>query len=635
MNAPQQEGRSGLRHLISKFGRVIAYGTLPLVLSIPLFLGMAKAQTQTTPETQHTQLQIPDAETQQEIDECMGCHSVEAESGPVVDISHLSKSPHAAFGCKSCHSSITEAPHTEEMLKELPNCADCHSDISEAFQASVHARPDKVAGDHPTCITCHGGGDPHSVKLYSTWTREDKVDVCSDCHRDKARMARYGPNVEAVSSYEHSFHGRALLKYDSKDTAICIDCHGSHGVMSHTDPKSTVSAQGAIKTCGTCHPGSGKNFAISGANHMDMTIHNEPVLMGVLAFFRVLVVGMASFLMLGVILDLKRSLFSKTPPKTGRLVGAMVSFGFLSLCAAISQATFGWPGGQFSTILGIALLLGSILVYKWMKRGEPKPKNLFDRHSNSVRVQHTLLVISFVTLIITGMPVRNPESETLRVIYIALGGLEVGRTLHRIAGVLLIAVFLYHIGELFVKWARAGFKMTSWTMLPMKKDIHDFITETRSYITGEELKLEYGRFHFREKLDYFAEYWGVPLMAITGLILWFPVQFGNALPPIVIPIAFIAHSYEAVLAFIAILTWHLYNSYFNLNHFALNGPWNIGILPYEAMEHKHPLELKAALENGTSNGEEEVEPTLEPEPAKEPAPEIQSDAEEPPKPEEK
>ncbi|MBS1704994.1 MAG: cytochrome b/b6 domain-containing protein [Armatimonadetes bacterium] len=586
-------------------GRIcVTLGTLAIV-SVPLFYGIAKAQSVTEPPVEHAQLTAPDKETQEQIDECMGCHAPEAESGPPVKVEHLLKSPHASLGCRTCHSGITEVPHTEEMVKELPKCADCHPDEEEKYLASVHNRPDKVKGDHPRCVTCHGGGDPHSVKLYATWTRQDKVEVCSKCHADKVRMGRYGPKVEAVSSYDNSFHGRALLKYGSQKTAICVDCHGTHGVLQPSDPNSSTSTGRVSETCGKCHPGAGTNFAISGSNHMDLTIHEQPILSGVLLFFKLLVGGMATFLMMGVVLDLKRSLFGKHPPKSGRLIGTIVSFGFMSLVVAIAQAAFGWPGGKYSTILGISLLVVSVIIHKVQSRKlGPKPKEVYDRYHRSIRIQHMVLVIAFTLLILTGMPVRNPETDSLRRIYLALGGLEVGRAVHHAAGVALIGVFLFHVGELLWKWKSHGFKFSSWSMLPNKQDVLDFFEESKSYVLGKEPEVSYGRFHFREKLDYFAEYWGVPLMVITGLILWFPVFFGNFLPPIAIPIAFIAHSYEAVLAFIAILTWHLYNSYFNPNHFALANPWSIGLMSHENMEHKHPLELEQALSQGPASPED-------------------------------
>lgn len=594
--------------------RLIAYFTGLIVVSLPLVAALSMAQSSDEEPSQHTSLQKPDEETQKQIDECMGCHAPDAQGGPAVQVDHLMKSPHAALGCTTCHSGITETPHTPEMVKTLPVCADCHPTQSEEFDTSVHARRDKEKGDHPRCVTCHGGGDPHSVKLYSTWARKDKVAVCTNCHKDLEKMEKYGPNVGAVSSYNASFHGRALLKFGSQHTAICVDCHGSHAVKKSSDPTASTHKENVTKTCAKCHPGATKAFSVSGSSHMNLTIERDPILSGVLVFFKVLVTFMASFLVLGVLLDLRRSIFGKVPPRAGRLVGVLVSLGFLSIVVAIAQATFGIDGGRISVMVGGGLLLLSVIVHKTnQKRLGIKPEKHHDRFSTSLRVQHVLLVISFTTLILTGIPVRNPETETFRQMYMAIGGLEVGRYAHRIAGVLMISVFLFHILELLWKWKKAGFKFSSWTMLPNLQDAKDFIAETRLHMGHKVDPPEFGRFHFKGKMDYFAEYWGVPLMGITGLMLWFPVWFGSFLPPIAIPIAFIAHSYEAVLAFIAILTWHLYNSYFNPNHFAASTPWSIGILTHEDMEHVHPKEFKEIMAAKDDLGDPEVGFLEEPE----------------------
>jgi len=514
------------------------------------------------------------------------------------------------------------------MVETPPACADCHSAASEAFETSVHAMKDKEKGDHPTCVTCHSEGDPHSVKLYSTWTRKDKVAACTTCHQDLEKMEKYGPHVGAVTSYNDSFHGRALLKFGSQETAICVDCHGSHAVLKSSNPSAMTHESKVTETCAKCHPGATKAFSTSGSSHMNLTIERDPVLTGVLLFFKGLVGFMCSFLVLGVFLDLRRSVFGKEPPRCGRFVGVLMSLGYFGIVAAIVQTSFGFGGGEVSALVGVGLLLVSVTAHKInQKKQGIKKERFYDRFGSSLRVQHLLLVISFVTLVITGFPIRNPENETFHQLYQAIGGLEVGRYAHRVAGAILIGLFVYHVFELLWRWGKAGFKFSSWTMLPNKQDVLDFITETRLYMGHKVDPPQFGRFHFRSKMDYFAVYWGAPLMGITGLMLWFPVWFGSFLPPNAVPIAFIAHSDEAVLALIAILVWHLYNSFFNPNHFAASTPWSIGIVSKEHMEHAHPGELKKIL---AQRGEfDDTDEGSLAEPEKEPAVEKKNDPTEP------
>jgi formate dehydrogenase subunit gamma len=82
------------------------------------------------------------------------------------------------------------------------------------------------------------------------------------------------------------------------------------------------------------------------------------------------------------------------------------------------------------------------------------------------------------------------------------------------------------------------------------------------------------------------------IMAGSGLVLWFPVAVSQILPGVVIQIAYIAHSDEALLAFLAIAIWHFYNVHFNPRIWPANKVWYKGTLTEAEMEHEHPLELE-------------------------------------------
>lgn len=574
---------------------------LPILLAMsPFFVASLFGQGAESPQ--------PQSQPTEGAKTCLGCHAPEADMAKAVNVEHFLASPHAKLDCTDCHTEFTaETPHTDAMFKSKAACQNCHDEPASAYVESVHARKDKIAGDHPTCVTCHGGGDPHGVHIRGQWTREQKAKVCSECHANTELMARYGPNIDAVSSYNHSFHGKALLRFNNLKTAICSDCHGMHEVREPTDPKSPTHANNAAKTCAQsgCHPGATMHFAMSGANHIELKIHESPFLSGVLWFFRILVIGMTGFLLMGVFLDMRMSIFGKHPPRCGRSVGFLIAMGFLSIVVAILLAAFNQPGALTPTLIGAGLLTLSLVVYRLETPAAIRHENqrMFHRLSLSLRVQHFVLMISFTLLIVTGMPVRQSDSDVLRNFYMMIGGLEVGRWIHRIAGVMLISVFAFHVLELIWKWKKAGFSFKSWTMLPTKKDVSDFVQTSKYYAGLTENAPKYGRFQFREKLDYFAEYWGIPLMGFTGLVLWFPVFFSTYMPEETVSVATIAHSYEAVLAFLAILTWHMYNTHFNPTTFPMNPSWWTGKMPESAMRHEHPLEMEEILaKEGTPSG---------------------------------
>lgn len=586
--------------------------SLPILLAVsPFFAVRIFAQGEAPPDSKPT---ASAAEPSEEVKACLGCHSKEADAGPAVNYAALQTSPHAAFECTMCHGSFTpEYPHTQAMRNDKAKCANCHDEPAKEWAGSVHARPDKVKGDHPTCATCHGGGDPHAVTIRGEWTRRQKVEVCSNCHRNKELMARYGPNTQAVEAYERSFHGKALIRFGNLKTAICWDCHRSHVVLMPTNADARTNPNHLKETCGQpdCHPGADQNFSVSGAGHMYLHIDKDPILRIVQLFFKVLVFGMASFLLMGVALDMRRSVFGDHPPKCGREVGLLVALGMLFMTAAIFQAVLELPAPMVSAGIGVGLLTLSLLLNKVRRQPKPAtPPKQYKRLGLSLRIQHGLLALAFTILVVTGMPVREAQDSVMRDFYMFMGGMDVVRVVHRVGAVMMIGVFGFHILELIWKWSKAGFTLRSWTMLPTKKDVKDFVDVSKYYIGKAPEEPKYGRFQFREKLDYFAEYWGVPLMIFSGLVLWFPVQIGNHLPPLAISIAYIAHSWEAVLAFLAILTWHMYNTHFSPHHFPMNPAWWTGTLSEDAMRREHPLELEEM--------QAKEQPVPEPEPPAEP-----------------
>ena len=70
--------------------------------------------------------------------------------------------------------------------------------------------------------------------------------------------------------------------------------------------------------------------------------------------------------------------------------------------------------------------------------------------------------------------------------------------------------------------------------------------------------------------------WGTIVMGFSGFIMWFPAQLVNKLPDLAFGVSYIAHSYEGLLAMMAIIIWHFYNTHFNPDTFPMNPAWLTG-----------------------------------------------------------
>jgi formate dehydrogenase subunit gamma len=220
----------------------------------------------------------------------------------------------------------------------------------------------------------------------------------------------------------------------------------------------------------------------------------------------------------------------------------------------------------------------------------------FERLTLFQRGQHLTMVISFTLLALTGLPMRFPDTAWLARVYEVFGGLARARQVHRGAAVLMIADGIVHLAYLATLLVRSRFDVReAWPMMPTSKDARDW-WETSLYYFGIHRELpKYDRFNFREKFDYFAVFWGLPVMMLSGLVLWFPVFVGNVLPDLAIPIAYIAHSDEAILAISAIVVWHFYNVHYSPDKFPMSWVWLTGRISEHDIQHEHPLEYERLI----------------------------------------
>ena len=90
------------------------------------------------------------------------------------------------------------------------------------------------------------------------------------------------------------------------------------------------------------------------------------------------------------------------------------------------------------------------------------------------------------------------------------------------------------------------------------------------------------RFTYAEKAEYWALVWGMFVMANTGLMAWFKVSVGGRVPGWWIDVALTIHWYEAVLATLAIIVWHLYGVMFDPDAYPMNWAWYDGKMSLEA-----------------------------------------------------
>jgi len=205
-------------------------------------------------------------------------------------------------------------------------------------------------------------------------------------------------------------------------------------------------------------------------------------------------------------------------------------------------------------------------------------------------IEHQVNAIAFTLLVITGLSQRFHDSTFSHWIILVFGGIDTMRLVHRSVGAVFTILLAVHslqaaIGIVYRRWQPS--------MIVTIKDFKDAIQNIFFYFGLANHPAQCDRYDYRQKFEYWGVVCGGFLMLTTGFILWFPVEVTRFLPGQIIPAAKAAHANEALLAFLVIVIWHIYNAIFSPEVFPLDTAIFTGKISRERMLHEHPIELAA------------------------------------------
>jgi formate dehydrogenase gamma subunit len=214
--------------------------------------------------------------------------------------------------------------------------------------------------------------------------------------------------------------------------------------------------------------------------------------------------------------------------------------------------------------------------------------DLVRRFSQYRVVEHWLQAIVFIFLVITGISQKFHTYDLSQWLVFHLGGIDAVRLMHRVAGFILIILFIQHlivaaVGIIRLRWQAS--------MIIQMKDFQDAVTNLKYYFGIKNHPASCDRYDYKQKFDY----WGVLvsnlIMIVTGLILWFPITTSRYLYGEFIPAANVIHTNQSLLVILIIAIWHIYNSIFSPEIFPFDTSILTGYLSRERMTREHPLEL--------------------------------------------
>lgn len=222
-------------------------------------------------------------------------------------------------------------------------------------------------------------------------------------------------------------------------------------------------------------------------------------------------------------------------------------------------------------------------------RVQPDGTRVFIRFDARERLQHQTLIGSFTALGITGLMQSFSRIEFVSwIINILLGGIETLRTIHHLAAIIFAIQAIYHAAGIIYLWF---VKREIGSMWPKWNDLTGLLGMIKFNLSMAKERPAFDRFSIEEKVEYWALLWGTVIMGITGVFQWFPMLVTSLLPGVAIPIARTIHAWEAVLAVLSILTWHMYHTLVKENNQSIF----TGVMYEEEMQETHALEYRRIL----------------------------------------
>jgi len=234
---------------------------------------------------------------------------------------------------------------------------------------------------------------------------------------------------------------------------------------------------------------------------------------------------------------------------------------------------------------------------------EKKGKKYFFRSTVNQRLQHITLATCVIVLVLTGMPLKFHDAFWAPYLYALFGGIKVAPIIHKTAGCILMLLFVYHIiylscniyfGQIAPLRKKKEFSigkllkmMGTQPMMPNRKDLKDIVQLFKYLLFLTDRKPQGDEFTWKNKFDYWAPFWGVPVLGISGLIMWNKEFATRLLPGEIINYALIAHSDEALLAALFLFIWHWYNVHFKTSVFPMGTVFITGYLSEKLMVEDH------------------------------------------------
>ncbi|MDJ0709162.1 MAG: hypothetical protein QNJ14_02175 [Woeseiaceae bacterium] len=507
---------------------------------------------------------------------CNDCHGAPHETHEVDDLAAAVSPVNQIQSCGACHDDPPElidgylaGEHGKALLLsgliDAPSCSDCHGDhrimqVDKGRAPTAHQNSPEMCGEcHQLLFDDWKDGSAHGL----AWQEDAEGPVCVDCHasheivdpttfdaRHKGAQNCGGCHEDYLTTFRDSFHGKAV-HLGLEGGATCADCHTPHKNLPVDNPASSVHPDNRLETCGNCHEDITPAFATF-MPHSDPTDPDDNFAVYVVWVFM-----------------------------TGLLIAVFAFFGIHDLLW-LQRGLVGLVRGEFD---------------EERKAGSGQYIQRFRRKNMRM---HVVIITTFMLLALTGLPLKFSGAPWAQTLVDILGGIDSTRFLHRVAAIGTFGYMIVHVLDVLIRAFIRGEKGMFWgpnSMTPQPKDFQDFFGNLKYFFYMSE-RPKGDRWTYFEKFDYLAVFWGVAIIGLSGLFLWFPGFFTRFLPGWTLNAAHVVHSDEALLATGFIFFFHFFHTHLRPESFPMDLVIFTGKMSLERFKAERPLEYERLVESG-------------------------------------
>lgn len=227
-------------------------------------------------------------------------------------------------------------------------------------------------------------------------------------------------------------------------------------------------------------------------------------------------------------------------------------------------------------------------------------KNRIKRFSPLQRLFHSLLMISFLLLSATGLSRLYIQSAWGNWLAEVFGGYASALVIHKYTGYFMIAGFISHAVYIVTRINTKNI-IGPDSLLPRVKDIRDFFCHIGWFLGLCDLP-RFDRWGYWEKFDYWAVFWGMVIIGITGLIMAFPLITTQYIPGWSLNVALWVHRIEALLAMAHVFIIHFFIAHLRRHNFPMDLTMFEGSADLGAIQIEKPSWIERLKNNGEFEG---------------------------------